>query len=328
MKLFESLITIGQRFGAKYHSSTPVKRVVISEQNKVLGVTLESGKFVEADAVLVNADLLYAYENLLPEDPSTAGISTRGRDVSCSTISFYWSLSKKVPVLGIHNLFVDDSFGKGDRNVYWDSDDPAIPNFYIHIPSKIDETAAPPGKDAVNVLILVRNLEDSSTNNDITSRIIAKAREQVIFSIERRTGISNFQKLIENETFHQPSSWQKTFNATKGGVFGLKHNFFNILAFRPKMRHKNFSGVYFAGASTHPGAGVPTCLAGAKLSAEEILIDLGANSSWSKSSSNERSLFDLLMQGNTMVALHDWGYVSLIIMGFFIVVGVMSYLKQ
>jgi len=319
----DSLINIGKRHGAKYYCSTPVEHIVISKRKKVLGVVLESGKFVEADAVLVNADLLYAYEQLLPKDPSTAGILGRRTDVSCSTISFYWSLSKKVPELGVHNMFVDNSFGKRDKNVYWDPDGSVKPNFYIHIPSRVDETAAPEGKDAMNVLILVRNFEDSSSTKEFALKIISKAREQVISSIEQRTGISNFKELIENETFHIPSSWERTFNATEGGVFGLKHNFFNILAFRPKMRHHNFSGVYFAGASTHPGAGVPTCIAGANLSTEEILRDLGVNPFWSTSSSNKRYHFKFPLLRNIMIALYDWKYLILIITSFLLLMSVM-----
>jgi hypothetical protein len=49
----------------------------------------------------------------------------------------------------------------------------------------------------------------------------------------------------------------------------------NVLSFRPTIKHPEIDGCYFVGASTHPGTGVPVCLAGAKLTATEIMVDAG-----------------------------------------------------
>ena len=262
-----------------------MEEVTVSSDGKALGVLLGANRFVEADAVVINADLLYAHRALLPSNiPGRAGLD-RSKDVSCSSVSFYWSLSKKVPQLEIHNIFVEDSFGQLSTQIHMKRQDVLKPSFYVHVPSRIDPSAAPAGKDAVIVLVLVENLDDSdpmnspSEKNRIT-KLVASARKHVISSIEKRTGTFGFNNLIDHEIINTPLAWQETFNSERGGLFGLDHSFFNILSFRPKIKHDNFDGVYFVGASTHPGAGVPTCLAGARLTAQRVLRDLEVPIPW------------------------------------------------
>jgi phytoene desaturase (3,4-didehydrolycopene-forming) len=63
------------------------------------------------------------------------------------------------------------------------------------------------------------------------------------------------------------------FNLDRGAILGLSHSFFNVLSFRPSIRHFGIQGLYFVGASTHPGAGVPVALSSAKIVAENVLAD-------------------------------------------------------
>lgn len=278
---------IGKRLGANYHLARPVKGIAISSDKKALGVSLDTNEIIEADAVVVNADLLYAYKELLPSPNSTPAVSRKKEDISCSAITFYWSLSEKVPQLESHNMFVGQPSGHEFPDVYWKCDGLSMPSFYVHVPSRTDPSAAPEGKDTVMVLILVDNVDTSKTSreNNIDG-LVADTREYILSSIEKRTGIVDLKGLFEHESFHSPPSWQEMFNSDRGSVFGLNHNFFNILAFRPHIKHGVIDGVYFVGASTHPGAGVPTCLSGAKLTAERILQDFKIPISWQKESSH------------------------------------------
>lgn len=284
--MVEKLLQIGTRLGVKYHLSLPIERVTVS-RGKALGVSLNSSTFIEADAVVINADLIYAFKTLLPPGPSTSDVLSRGKNVSCSSISFYWSLSKTFPQLETHNMFVESSFGQRSTHVYMNRQSPMKPSFYVHVPSRIDPTAAPAGKDAVIVLVLVENLGYANEEFDDTN-LVSYAREHVISSIEKRTGAIGFNKLVDHESVNTPSTWQEAFNSEKGGLFGLDHSLFNILSFRPKIKHDNVDGVYFVGASTHPGAGVPTCLAGARLTAERVLEDLEVAIPW-KTSNTQNS---------------------------------------
>lgn len=277
---------IGSSFGVRYHLSSEIKEVKVSE-GKACGVLLQSGEFVGADVVVMNADLLYAYKELLPS--STANkIVNRSGNASCSTISFYWSLTSQVPQLATHNMFVEEGYGQRNSQVYMASKEPSNTSFYVHVPSRIDPSASPPGKDAVIALVLVEHMEDSCLNQtsfqdqhlDTMDTMVKEARNHVIQSIERRTGTSEFKELIQHEIINTPETWKETFNSAKGSVFGFDHSFFNILSFRPKIKHESLQGLYFVGASVHPGAGVPTCLAGAKLCAEKVLRDQNMEIKW------------------------------------------------
>lgn len=272
---------IGKRLGVNYYLSRPVTNISVSARQKALGISLDTNEIIGADAIVINADLLYAYKELLPSSNSKPAVTRKKEDVSCSAITFYWSLSDKVPQLESHNMFVGQPCGHEFPDVYWKPNRPSKPSFYIHVPSRTDPSAAPEGKDTVMVLILVDNIDTSKPpeENDIAG-LVADTREYILSCIESRTGIAGLRGLIEHETFHSPLTWHEIFNSDSGSVFGLNHNFFNILSFRPHTKHDVVDGIYFVGASTHPGAGVPTCLAGAKITAERILRDLEIPISW------------------------------------------------
>ncbi|KAJ5936851.1 Phytoene desaturase [Penicillium verhagenii] len=312
-QVVEGLLQIGTRLGVKYHLSLPVEKVNVS-LGKTVGVSLDSGTFVEADAVIINADLIYAFKKLLPPGPSTPNVLSRHKNISCSSISFYWSLFKTFPQLETHNMFVESSFGHRSTHIYMERESTTKSSFYVHVPSRIDPTAAPPGKDAVIVLVLVENLGDINSRRKgfDDSNLVSYVRENVISAIEERTGTTGFGKLIDHESVNTPSTWQESFNSEKGGLFGLDHNLFNILSFRPKIKHDSVAGVYFVGASTHPGAGVPTCLAGARLTAERVLEDLEVSIPWQTSNTQTRHIC-LRSLKSAMFAPSFWKWVLLFV---------------
>ncbi|OCL14263.1 phytoene dehydrogenase [Glonium stellatum] len=294
-KVIESLVKIGQRLGVEYRLSTPVSSVSLSADGRTVnGVILSSGEILTADIVICNADLVYAYNNLLPPSPYTKSLSRR--PASCSSISFYWSLSRNIPELTAHNIFLSDEYRESFDSIFKQHLIPKCPSFYVNVPSRIDPTAAPNGKDAVAVLVPVGHLisSDSSKHKGITSdfdpdvrtpqdwtAMIALARRTVISTITGRTGV-DLAPLIVHESVNTPQTWQSMFNLDKGAILGLSHSFFNVLSFRPKTKHPDIKSLYFVGASTHPGTGVPICLAGSKIVAEQILEDWGINVPWSK----------------------------------------------
>jgi phytoene dehydrogenase-like protein len=80
---------------------------------------------------------------------------------------------------------------------------------------------------------------------------------------------------IKFEIVYQPKVWKERFNLEKGAAFGLSHNFWQVGYLRPQNRHKRYKNLYFAGASTHPGTGLPIVLLSARLTTERILEEAG-----------------------------------------------------
>jgi len=161
---------------------------------------------------------------------------------------------------------------------------PDEPSFYVNVPSRIDPTAAPEGKDTVVVLVPVGHI--SNVPNIDFDQHVKRAREHVIDTIEKRLKISNFRSMIDHEIVNDPRTWQNEFNLWKGSILGLSHSLLQVLWFRPSMKCKLFENLYFVGASVQPGTGVPIVLCGAKL-LEKQLCDRFSNSkvticSWSR----------------------------------------------
>ena len=285
-KVLLALAKISKDLGATYVLGTPVAAITTTLTGKrVTGVALEDGTQVFADLVINNTDLVYAYNELLPA--SSYATSLRSRPASCSSISFYWALTTKVPALATHNIFLADAYHASFDDIFHAHDLPADPSFYVNVPSRIDPSAAPPTADAVVVLVPCGHL--TPDNRARIPALVDKARALVLSTVKARTGV-DLQPLIAHEQVNDPVSWRAAFNLDRGAILGLSHSFFNVLGFRPATRHADVQGLYFVGASTHPGTGVPICLAGAKITCEQILDDARVPVPWREAAEKEAAM--------------------------------------
>ena len=282
-----ALVRVGERYGVTYRLSDPVASVQLSSNGRrATGVTLPSGESISADVVIVNADLVYAYNNLLPH--SSKATSLQKRAASCSSISFYWAMNRQIPELTTHNIFLADHYRESFDDIFKKQLIPSQPSFYVNVPSRIDVTAAPEGTDSVVVLVPVGHLLDEKEGSGIKldskqdwDAMVTKARDTVFSTIEARTGARDLQGALVKEIVNTPQSWKEVFNLDKGAILGLSHSFFNVLSFRPSTKHASIDKLHFVGASTHPGTGVPICLAGSKVTSEQVLDVFAIEVPWS-----------------------------------------------
>jgi phytoene dehydrogenase-like protein len=96
-----------------------------------------------------------------------------------------------------------------------------------------------------------------------------------VFRRLKSLGITDLEQNIKFEVSYNPLSWRKRYNLKKGSTHGLCHNLMQLGYFRPHNRHPRYHNLYFAGASTHPGTGMPTALVSGRLAAQRLLDDLG-----------------------------------------------------
>lgn len=287
-KVISALVRVGERLGVKYRLNTSVASIQLSpDKRTATGILLDSGEAISADVVLINADLVYAYNNLLP--PSSTAKSLKARPASCSSISFYWAMNRRIPELTTHNIFLADDYRESFDDIFKKHLIPQQPSFYVNVPSRIDSTAAPEGKDAIVVLVPVGHLHDEHEGKGLDMHdpqdwpnMVAKARETVFATIEARTGARDLQGSLVKEIVNTPQSWKEVFNLDKGAILGLSHSFFNVLSFRPKTKHASIDRLHFVGASTHPGTGIPICLAGSKVVSEQVLDYFGMGKPWER----------------------------------------------
>lgn len=303
-KVIKALVNIGERLGVTYRMSAPVKQILTSpDGKKATGVQLENGEQLNADIVVVNADLVYAYSNLLPKSSpvQTRSKSLQKKDASCSSISFYWSLNRKIPELSTHNIFLAEEYRESFDSIFDKHTLPNEPSFYVNVPSRVDPSAAPADRDSVIVLVPVGHLAQSKgaavdglpADEQRWELIVERARTAVLSIIKSRIGVS-LKESIDHEIINTPMVWEDKFNLDKGAILGLSHNFFNVLWFRPQTKAKEIENTYFVGASTHPGTGVPIVLAGAKITAEQILGDLKMRAPWGKAGAKGTKLSEIM----------------------------------
>jgi phytoene dehydrogenase-like protein len=99
-----------------------------------------------------------------------------------------------------------------------------------------------------------------------------RARRKVIHQLEG-LGVKDLESRIVFEAKWGPPYYQKALNLAKGAAFGLSHNFTQVGYLRPHNRHPRYPNLYFTGASTHPGTGLPIVLLSARLTVERILAE-------------------------------------------------------
>jgi phytoene desaturase (3,4-didehydrolycopene-forming) len=137
--VLDALARIGKALGVEYRLNTPISKILADDPGdpkRATGVRLADGTALNADLVVVNADLVYSYSNLLPQTDEVASYakSLRSKDASCSSISFYWSMRKKVPELGTHNIFLADEYRESFDAIFKRQslpDDPSFVRFFL-----------------------------------------------------------------------------------------------------------------------------------------------------------------------------------------------------
>jgi phytoene dehydrogenase-like protein len=87
---------------------------------------------------------------------------------------------------------------------------------------------------------------------------------------------TDLESHIKFEETYTPPLWRKRYNLIKGSTHGLAHTLNQMACFRPSNRHPRYRNLYFVGASTHPGTGMPTAMVSGRLVSERMLEDLDA----------------------------------------------------
>ena len=266
-RIVETLMKLAQASGVEFIFDVEVEYIDTNATN-AQGVLLANGTRLDGDVILANADLPYVYQNLLPQDGAVTKLSQKR--FSCSAISFFWGMDKTYPELAPHTLFLTDDYRENFERIDRDLGLPANPNLYIHAPARLDPSMAPRGGDTITAVIPVGHLSEESEQD--WGALREEARRQVLRRL-RTLGITDFETHIKFEESFTPLSWRERYNLVKGSTHGLSHKLTQMAYFRPSNKHPHYRNLYFVGASTHPGTGIPTAMDSARLVSERILDD-------------------------------------------------------
>lgn len=267
-RVVEALVEIAREAGVEFAFDTAVERIEVNGAH-TQGVILADGRRLTAQVVIANADLPYVYRSLLPDRSDAERLAHKR--FSCSVVSFFWGVDKTYPELGPHTLFLTDHYRENFEDIVQRlalSDNPSL---YVHAPARLNPAAAPAGQDTLIAIVPVGHLDETGEQNwqDIRQR----ARQAVLDRLAT-LGITDLEAHLKFEVNYTPLSWRKRYNLMKGATHGLSHTLTQLAYLRPHNRHPRYHNLYFVGASTHPGTGIPTALISARLVADRIMSDL------------------------------------------------------
>nr|WP_315021969.1 phytoene desaturase family protein [uncultured Aminipila sp.] len=241
----------------------------ITNGNHIEGVITDQGNRY-GDVIVCNSDYTYSVKNFYPDSILNQKNNTENNrkfKYSCSVFMAYLALKKKYNSLEVNNIYIGANFKKNIQAAF-KGNIPMEPSLYIYCPSKIDDTMAPEGKDAINVMIRVPNTLDKKIDwNETQVKIM---RELLMNSIKKVKGLEDIDDNIEFEQYLTPKDLEQNFNCTYGNAFGISHNLKQTAFFRPQIKSHQFNNLYFIGDSVHPGTGVSLVLLGSKLLCEYL----------------------------------------------------------
>ncbi len=183
---------------------------------------------------------------------------------SMGYLTIYLGVRGKLPEVNHHNYFLGDNFDDYAREVLRNPNSLEKPYYYVNLISKYNAASAPEGCESLLIVCPVPDLRYKPDWSD---------REEIAMSI-----ITDFGKRIGRDivpdimtqTIYTPADWQEQYNLHRGSGLGLSHNLMQIGGFRPKNYDEEFRNLFYVGASTIPGAGLPMAIISARLAFERI----------------------------------------------------------
>ena len=263
--------------GVKVHLNTEIQEIVI-EGKRVTGVRLADGTMHTADAVVSNADVGWTYLNMIPKQHRRKNSDrwVKSKKFSMSLFVIYFGTKKRYNTgtkLAHHNIILSERYKGLLREIFAEQELPEDFSLYLHMPTMTDPSMAPEGHEAFYVLSPVPNL---NANIDWTTK--AKPYRDAIMQFLEENYLPDLQENIVAEHYIDPLHFQNTLNSYLGSAFSVEPTLLQSAWFRPHNRAEDFENLYFVGAGTHPGAGLPGVISSAKI-VDDLLNPAGATAS-------------------------------------------------
>ena len=239
-----------------------------------MGAQLEDGRTVRADAVVSNCDVQRTNRDLLaaPEAKAEQRRIASYYTPACSGVVLYLGLNRRYEHLAHHNfLFSNDSHAEfGD--IYKAGVPARDPTLYLAVPSRSDETQAPPGGEALYVLIHTPYIRPGQRWEGRGG--LFEQYKPVVMAKLRKFGMEDIDRHIVVDKCLHPGLIESWYNAEGGAIYGLaSHGKFKG-GFKPKNRSRIVKNLYLAGGSANPGPGVPMVLMSGVTAAMTLCEDL------------------------------------------------------
>ncbi|MET0649567.1 MAG: phytoene desaturase family protein [Pyrinomonadaceae bacterium] len=241
---------------------------IIARGGRVRGVQLADGTIERSALVVSNVDVPTTDTELVESD---AVFNARARasktKMTPGVVTFYWGVRGEVEGLGHHTIFLpEDGRAAFDDLLKHDRVPHGLP-FYVSVPSATDPGLAPEGCSAVFVLAPTPTL--SQMPGADWQAEARKIKERVTETLALH-GVRIAPERVVCEEVYTPADWRRHFGLYDGSAFGAAHTLFQVGPFRQKNFSEELEGLYYVGASTTPGTGMPMVVISGRLVAERI----------------------------------------------------------
>ena len=268
-KLVEELGALMTRQGVNIVLGADIDEIIV-EKKTAIGVRLSNDKIINADLVIFGGDPETCYRHLLPK--SKFRLPKIKKKYSMGLYVLYFGTKKLYPDVAHHSIWMGARFKELLSEIFDAKHMSKDFSLYVHRPTATDKSFAPDGCESFYVLCPVPNLQgnvDWSTQGEILRDRIVSALEETI--------LPELSSNIEEVFWMTPEDFAKDYRSMHGAGFSIEPRLTQSAWFRFHNRDSAITNLYFVGAGTHPGAGLPGVVSSAKV-VEELLTGVEVGS--------------------------------------------------
>lgn len=264
-----ALERVARRLGVEIRTGTGVRRLQV-EGGRAVAVETDTGERIPVSAVVSNMDSVRTYQELVGGAPAKRFAKRRSYEPACSGVVFYLGLDRGYDHL-LHHDFVFSRDPAEEFDWIYRRGEPAPdPTCYIAAPARTEPGVAPPGGEALYVLVHTPYLRP---HHDWT-RMLPEYRRVVFDKLKRTAGMPDLEDRIRVEHVLTPQDIHDRYNVLNGAIYGLASHGRFMGAFKPGNRSRDVEGLYLAGGAAHPGPGMPMVLMSGWIAADSLDRDL------------------------------------------------------
>jgi len=267
-RLVAGMVTHFERLGGVLRLDDPVERID-TLGDRATGVTTRSGLHIDCDAVVSNADIMHSYRDLLAGSRSAQRTRARleRKRYSPSLFVVHFGIKGTWPGIPHHMILFGPRYRELLEDIYEHGVLASDFSLYLHHPTVTDPSMAPEGHSTFYALAPVPHQGKFPADWDEVGPILEK---RILDEVGRRL-IPDIHDRIVTKFHYAPSDFAHDLNAHLGSAFSLEPTLTQSAWFRVHNRDDHIPNLYFVGAGTHPGAGIPGVVGSAKATARLML---------------------------------------------------------
>jgi len=256
--LVEALVKLGERHGVAFRWNCRAQTIV-AQDGLVSGVLLESGETLAASTVVANADPGHVLSNMLPGRYRVPRAIAK-KKYSMGLFVWYFSTRRVYADVAHHTILFGNTYREVLRKIFNTLELPDDLSIYLHRPTATDASYAPVGYDSFYALVPVPNLQ-----SDIDWSVTQTPFKTLLRSELEKRILPGLCAAIVDDFCVTPKYFASELLAPQGSGFSIQPTLMQSAAFRFPNQSPDLKNLYFVGAGTHPGAGVPGVVTSAKV---------------------------------------------------------------